>query len=263
MLRLTLVALLLAQATSSKIKVEAAAVVVVRDVGLGENEVGPFNQNEPGTKVALLVTSADAGILSLEKKSKLASMRDDKKTDLLAAKPKKEGGFAEAGIWPFPKMGKDGKSCVIEVNSFGVPAKGSKSVLLEGTLALVTAQGQETAKPVDVKLEKGSKIKAGTLELVIEKTGKDGFDDKFPFEISISSGKGGRHLAKLRFLDGAGKEIESKAGSRSHMSGFGEESWNWDYRLKSEVKACAVEATLWKQLADVEVPFKLEVSLGL
>lgn len=253
---------LLAQDTT--LKVEAAAIVVARDVGLGDNEVGPFNQNEPGTKVALLVSSSGPGILGVEdKKSKVASVKDDKGSDLLAAKPKKEGGFSRTGIWPFPKIAKDGKSCVLEVHTHGLPAKGARSILVEGTLTLLTAQGQETVKQADVALRAGSKIKAGELELAVDKVGPDGFNEQFPYQVSISGGKGGRSLAKLRFLDAAGKEVESRTGSVSRMSGFGGESWTWTYNLKSELKACAVEVSLWKRLSEVAVPFKLEVSLGL
>lgn len=254
------IALLLAQTTD--MKVEAAALVVAKDLGLGENEVGPFNQNEAGTKIALRVSSGSAGILGLEeKKCMIVSMKDDKGSDLLAAKPKKES-FSRTGIWPFPKIAKDGTSCVVELHAHGVPAKGARSILLEGTLALLTAQGQETVKQA-VQLGKGAKIQSKALELVVEKTGKDGFDDQFPFQVSFSGGKGGRSLAKIRFLDAAGKEIESKAGGVSRMSGFGEDSWTWDYNLKSELKACVVELVLWKQLGEASVPFKLEVSLGL
>lgn len=248
----------------TKLTVEAAAIVVARDVGLGENEPGPFNQNEPGTKIALLVKSSGPGILGVEdKKSRIASMKDDKGNDLLAAKPKKDGGFSRTGLWPFPKIAKDGKSCVLEVHAHGLPAKGARSIQVEGTLALLTAQGQEAVKQADVKLQAGTKIKAGELELAVEKVGKDGFNDLFPFQVSFSGGKGGRSFSKVRFLDAAGKEIESRPGSVSRMSGFGDETWSWEYNLKSEVKACALEITLWRQLSEASVPFKLEVSLGL
>src|SRR5262245_51005073 len=115
---IVLVAAFLVQTASEpKVSVEPAAVVVVRDVGLGENEVGPFNQNDPGTKVAVLLTTSAGGFLSLDDdQSKLASMKDDKGTDLLAAKPKKQDSFMRSsGVWPFPKIGKDGKTCLVEV----------------------------------------------------------------------------------------------------------------------------------------------------
>jgi len=248
--------------SGSKVSVEPAAIVVVRDVGLGENEVGPFNQNEPGTKVALLFKSADSGILNLVEDESKITMKDDKGTDLLAAKPKKEGGFSRSGIWPFPKFTADRKGCIVEIAAHGVPAKGAKSVAVEGTLMLTLAQGQETLKAADVKLQKGTKFKACELEFQVEGVEKSGFDENFPVEVSIGGGKGGRKLAKLRFLDVAGKEIESKPGGTSRMSGFGSESWTWGYRLKSEVQACTVEVTLWKQVTDVPVPVKLTLSLG-
>lgn len=253
----------LSQTAESKAKVEAVALLISRDLGWGENEIGPFNQHEPGTKVAILVSTNGGGILELDrKKSKLVSMKDDKGSDLLAAKPKKDSVFSRAGLSSFPKIAQDGKSCVVEAQASGVPAKGARSILLEGSVSLLSAQGQETVKPGEVELRKGAQIKAGALDLVVQKAAKDGFDERFPFQVSLSGGKGGRTLAKVRFLDAAGKEIESRAGGTSRMSGFGEESWTWDFHLKSEVKACAIEVTLWKGLADVTLPFQLEVSLG-
>lgn len=252
----------LAQA-ESKLKVEAVALSLVREGG-SENEAGPFNQNDPGTKIALRVSSPELGILALDhRKSKLVSMKDDAGSDLLAVKPKKDSVFSRAGIGSFPRVAKDGSSCLVEVQAHGLPSKGARAIRLEGTLALVTARGRESVKREDVALQAGAKIQAGPLELAVQKTGKNAFDEEHPFQVTFSGGKGGRSLAKLRFLDAAGKEIASKAGGVSRMSGFGEESWSWDYALKSELKACAIEVELWKDLNEVALPFALEVSLGL
>lgn len=246
-----------------KVKVEPVAIQVVRGLGQDAEELMGFMREE-GTKISLRVVSEEAGILSVDsQKSKVTKMADDKGTDLLAVKPKKEKFGGSSPIGSFPKFSKDGKSCVLDLEAAGLPAKGSKSVLIEGSLSLTLAQGQDTSKQAAVKLEKGTKFKAGDLEFEVQKTEKDGFDEQRPHVVTLGAGKGGQRLAKLRFLDAAGKEIESQSGGTMRMSGFGGDSWSWDYRLKAELKACTIEVTLWKTVTQAEVPLKLEVSLGL
>lgn len=245
----------------SPVKVEAVGLHVNKAPHQGDPELAPNMEPAPGTEIAVLLALAEGGIIKLdERKSKVSKIADDKGTNLLAAKPPKESFFS-GPLSSFPKFTKDRKACIVEFQAHACPAAGSKEVQVEATIVLSVGQGQEVVKQEKVEAKKGAGFKAGAASFKITEAGKNDFGDD-PMKLSLES-KDGLKVAKMRFLDAAGKEIESRLGSHGSMSFGADATYSWDYTLKQMVPGMTVEVTLWKKVESIEVPVKLTVSLGL
>jgi len=149
----------------------------------------------------------------------------------------------------------------VELQAHACPAPGAKSLQIEGSLTLSIGKDQDVVTQEKVEARKDVTFKAGSAAFKITEAGKNDFGDD-PMKISLES-KDGLKIAAIRFLDPAGKEIESRLGSRGSMSFGGDATYSWDYTLKRSVPSLTVEVTLWKKVETVQVPLKLNVSLGL
>lgn len=245
--------------TPPEFTVQVAGVKVQKTAYPGDDSLYVFNQNTTGTEVALLVISSEPGLLKPDtKKCRITKFTDDKGTDLLR-KAEKPQPFAPApGIWPFPKVSSDARACVLEVKSPRRPAGGATSLRLEGELELNVGTGRVTAKQPGVALEKGTDFTVGTATFRIQKAGKPGFGDE-PLAIDLKMPAETEKIVKIRFLDDAGEEIESR---RSATMRFGSQR-TWTYSLKKAAEKCTVELTSWKELSTVKVPVAVDVALGL
>jgi hypothetical protein len=246
-----------------KAKVEVVGLHVNKAPYKEDKELVTSMEPAPGIRLDLLVTIDEPGIIKLdEKKCKISRFADEKGTDLLGKKggAKDDASMDSGPIGPFPKVSKDLKACLVSVEVKAAPAAGAKTLLLEGGLALVVGKGQEVAKQEKVELKKGAALKVGSIGLQIEAAGKPDFGDA-AMQVTLSS-KDGAKVARLRFLDSGGKEIESKPGGSNSMSSGGETTYSWSYDFTQELKVITVEATLWKQVVTVDVPVKLSLSVG-
>ncbi len=247
--------------TAARSKVEVVGLTVNKAPYQGDKDLRPNMDPAPGTKVVVLVAVDEGGIIKLdERKSRLTKFSDDKGTDLLAAKPDKDS-FSSGPIGSFPKYSRDRKGCVVDLQAHASPAPGAKSLLVEGTLAFSVGKDQEGIKQEKVDAKKDTVFKAGAASFRITEAGKNDFGDD-PMKIALES-KDGLKIAKIRFLDAAGKEIESRLGSHGSMSFGGDATYSWDYTLKQMQTTVTVEVTLWKKVELIQVPVKLNVSLGL
>ena len=249
------------ETTAAQVKVEVVGLHVNKAPYKDDKELAPNMEPAPGTKVNVLVSVGAGGIIKLDDhKSKLSKFSDDKGADLLAAKPPKES-FFNSPIGSFPKITKDQKACLVELQAMACPSAGSKSLDIEATLSLAVGDEQEVVKHEKVQAKKDATFKAGGIDFKITDAGKNTFGDD-PMKISLES-KDGLKVAKIRFLDGAGKEIDSHQGSSGSMSFGGMTSYSWDYTLKQMAASVTIEVTLWKKVSVVDVPVNLTVSLGL
>lgn len=240
-------------------KVEVKGVKVQGPAYAGDEQLYAFNQNTPGTDVALLVLSPKPGLLKPDtKKCRITKFTDDRGTDLLKKAASKGGFSRDPGFWPFPKVSSDGKACLLELKSPQVPKKGAKSLRLEGELEMRIGQGKVTQKQARVAFRKGASFKVGSASFQIGEVGKPGFGDAEQ-EIQLKMPADVDKIIKIRFLDASGTELESK---RSGSMSFGNQT-TWTYELKKAAKSCTVEVTSWKQLSTVTVPMRLTISLGL
>ena len=143
-------------------KADAAAKIEV--LGLSVTKPGPTDLDQPGppmrfgsfvregTNVTLLVMAPGRTILSFDPKaSKLTSFEDDKKTDLLKAKPnpKDQGMIFHFGRDESSPLQAEnsasalGRSCLVEVKAPAWPASGASKITLKATLVFQVRGGRE------------------------------------------------------------------------------------------------------------------------
>ncbi|MHC4251964.1 MAG: hypothetical protein ACYS9X_22830 [Planctomycetota bacterium] len=262
-----------APAATAAAKVEARGVQIVGETyGEGRDILQPFNSGK-GTTVALLVTLPSGGIVEFDRAaSKLAGMADDAGTDLLKKKgARKSGrggmvfggmGFEESGFGMMPELSKDGKACLVEAKGPGVPRKGAGGVRVSGTMVLKVSGMKKTARQSGLALRKGAKVTAGPVPFTVSEVGKPKWGTE-PLQVTLHADRDISAVAKVRFLDAGGKEIETSDGGTSRMGGMGKVSVEKAFRLARKVDSATIEITYWADMKTLEVPFDLKVSMGL
>jgi hypothetical protein len=239
-----------AAATHAAGPVRVAGVQVVGP-GLGENgtELQAFRA-QPGLVLSLAVTPP-AGKFVIEiddDECVLESLADDRGTNLL-----------ESVDWgPFPETTEDGRHGLIEVKTATRPAAGAAKVKAKGTIALLVASGVESEKIARLDVAKGQKLKTkrGTLELV--EVAGDGGDSgttlTFGATIQIRD-----DLKDIRFLGADGQPLELWGRGSMTMGN----AVQLEYVLKEKPERVAIELDWWQGLEALEIPFEVEVGLGL
>lgn len=247
---------------AGKSKAEVVGIHVTKTPYKDDKDLSIGMGSGPGVRIDVLVTSDEGGIIKLDdKKSRISKLVDDKGTDLLKKASGNDDSFGGFGpIGPFAKVSKDMKACLLNVDGKNVPAAGAKSLQLEGNFVLVVGKGKEVVKQENVELRKGASFKLGGIGFKIDAAGKPDFGDA-AMQLALST-KEGPKVAHVRFLDGAGKEIEAKPAGSSAMSFGDDTSYSWNYDFKQELKAATIEVTLWKGVASLDVPVKASISIG-
>ena len=216
-----------------------------------------FNYGK-GTTLMLQVVYEAGGLISFDRDAaKLETFADDKKNDLLP-----ERRFGGNGLELFAQISDDGKVALIEISGGGVPARGSRAIRAKGTLVFQQATGKTTAKAENVALKKDATFKAGPFEFEITAAGKPDWGDD-PLQITLKTSRDVAAIKSIKFLDSDGKEIKSSgAGSQSMTSGANT-VYERSINLSKQIDAATIELTLWKDMKKIEIPFDLNVGVGL
>jgi len=227
-----------------------------------------------GTTVVLLVTVPEGGLIAADsEKMKLDKLTDDKGTDLTAA----TGTAGEMRMAPMPRISKDGKACLVELNGPQLPAQGATAILASGTIALKCGSKKETARQENVALKPGTKVSAGPVAFDISKVGKPQFSFGFmgrgaapsttppaeELEVTLHATQDCSAIANIAFLDAAGKDLGARSGSSMTMSGLGMKSVEKSFVLPKKVDAATIVITYWADLKEILVPFDVKATLGL
>jgi len=220
----------------------------------------PLWVGKGGTNVVLAVTGgADARVIDLEERKSSITITDDQGNDLLAPKDGKKSRFRRGPFDMQNPVTADGKTMIVPVKAPGAAPRGGK-ITFKGSLSVVTAAA--TKKHVaQVDLKPGPVALQG-LEVRIEsaKMDKD-WNDEAVFKVQVAmKGEAATGYAGIRFLDAAGKVIESRQsesmrGGRSRTIGF--------VVGKEKIASCALELSLWDGRKVVKVPFDLTVASPL
>jgi hypothetical protein len=246
----------LSYAAEEKPTVTVEGIRIVTKGYAGQEDLRAFSLLE-GATITLMVFMPEGGIVDFKRDdSKLESVTDDKGTDLTKADKKNTWGSI-TGFDAWPKKSKDTKAILIDALTPAAPKEGASTIALKGKLIISVGTKTETTETKDVALGVGEKIKAGSLELEIERLGK-GWGD-YEFSLALK-GKGRMAIIKaVQFLDENGKEIES---SPSGSASYGEE-FTIDYQLKKKVSKATVKVECWSDLKDVEVPLDIKTGIGI
>lgn len=209
-----------------------------------------LNQHDAVT-LALLVDLDGAGIIEVDaNKSKLDELSDD------------TGQNLKGKLWTFPNISEDKKLMRIEVKGEEAPANGAKALKATGTLVIQTAEESTVLKSEIVAAKKGERMKLSKdLSFKISDTGKPQWGDD-PQMVEFEIKRDVPELAEMVFYDKDGQVIESNTGGTSRMSMGKMVTLKLTYRLKRKVEEFRVEAKVWTDLEEVEVPFDVTLGIG-
>ncbi len=252
----------------SDLKVEASGLRVIAPFSVNDEALNAFGSRTPGTTATLLITSPSDRIVHFDHASStITRFTDDKGNDLLAkpagpATPNPEK-IVQQGLALFPQISKDGKACAVEVNAPVLPAKGSTSIKLAGTLTLVCASATKEIVQKDVPVKNGSKIDAQKLALTLVQVGKPLVGDE-PLSITLRSHESLDDLADVKFFKADGTEIKSRSvGGLSKMAVLGELTVEWCFNLAEMSDAVTIKLFVWSDRQVKKTNFELTIGPGL
>ena len=234
--------------------------VISETVGEGFKGLTPFNTQDKGAALALLIKSGGPSIIKIDTgASKLVAFADDKGASLLTEGKR----FNQDGIGHFARISEDGKAALVEITGRGLPTAGATKLNAEGTLVVQTASKKSVVKSASFELKKGSQVTVGDIVITVNKVGKPSFgDDKLEVEIQTGN-KALETVAEVKFLTAAGKVIESR-GSGSSSMGFGKKfTYGRSFNLKQAVSGQVVlQFEIWTDIAEKKVPFSVSAGIG-
>jgi len=201
--------------------------------------------------VALYLTSGAKKIVSIDRDaSKLSSLTDDQGTKM------------KGRIGYFPDIAKNGSGAFVSVEGETHISSKAQSLILKGRIHVALASKTNAKRSKVVPARKGSKlVLAEDLVFEIENAGKDDFREG-RFGITLKIDRDIPMVAKVRFFDGEGKQIDANSSGSGRM-GFGRRvTVTRDFSLERSIKEISIEVDLWADLQEVEVPFDLKVGVG-
>lgn len=250
-----------ADLTEPKLSVETIGVRVAKPNPLKERLLWPA-----GTTVSLLVTSPLNELIHFDATdSTVAKFVDDKGTDLQArlkdsTEPAPLGAFGSA-----PKIDKDSKNCIVEINASGLPVKGAAQLRLQGTLAMWCATQKKETIVENVAIRNGTKIAGPNnleLEIIEINEGKrDLARDVMTFVLRAQ--KELDNVAEIKFFIPNGAEVKAVRTSSSTLSVQGQVKADWSYSFSERADTLTVKILTWSDMQKKRVKFDLTVDLGL
>lgn len=207
----------------------------------------PFNSFEQGVSVALMVSSPKGGLLDVNTEAcKLETFADDKGTVLFDSKNSFNKGFGS-----FNKVSKDGKVALVSVEGKIPLAAGAAKVTAKGTIALQVGSKTTKFQVARSVLKKGTKIKAGSIELTVTDAKPQGDEINIDFETKTDPAT----VASIKFLGADGKAIEASKSSSGSMGFMGSKTYSFTYELKTSQPQLALEFEIWDDMKQINVPF--------
>lgn len=238
-------------ADANPVKVECIGIRICRPVYNDDKDLKPFNWM-PGMVIDVMLLPQGKTIISLDdKKSKLTKWTDSKGVDM-RKKPKYSGNISN-----MVHYSKDRKACAATLVSPVVPAPGVVEV--EGTLTVSLGSGQKDEKVKTLALKSGQKFTLGKINMEVGKLEKPSWQaDKYPLAVTFKLNKPDfEQIAEIKFLNAKNKVIPSE---RSSMFWWGN-NLSVTYNLGEKVESVGIEAKLWQNVEEVEVPLKLNTSV--
>lgn len=245
-----------AQRDRGEIAINVAGVQVVsRTAGEGTDALHPFNAQQPGTQVAVLVTGADPIVAVDQRRSTIQIFVDDRDTDLL------EGEGGELPAFPWPRVSRDHQAALVYLGAPGTPAAGATRLHATGQLRLTTATGTQRVAAENIALQRGTQFRADGLELTIIDTGEQRpGDERMTLRLRYTGEP--EAIAHLHFVDADGAEIDSRrTGWSTFTTARGETTVTYDYTLMRRVPEATIELDLWQNVQTRDIPFEIRTDL--
>jgi hypothetical protein len=218
--------------------------------GLNGTELRAFNQAS-GLSLAFVVQAPE--------NTKMVEVDDSKCSLTLLTDDLGHNLLLDGVDWDgFPNISKDGQLALIEVRSKGRPARNSSRLLAKGEIRLRVAASQKTVKIENFKIEIGAKANVEQNIIQIMKAQKENDNLNLVLQIKRSFMNS---LKDIRFYNGKGHPIEIR-GRGSFTFGNASQI-QYDLDLKSVPAALMVEIDIWQDLKIMDLPFEIDIGLGL
>ena len=236
-----------------KPRLEIAAVSIAKAKPEAQFGEGLSRFRSPGIEVDIFVALPGETILAISGKDSKVSLTSD------------DGGelpLEDRFNGPFNlNLDEEKASGVIQLKSETLPGKKAGRLSIKGEFVVTVGRDSKT-DDVDLKVEKGSKLKLGPINGEVGEIG-EGFGDEFKQSIEISSKQSFDAVAKVEFLDAKGKAIRSEEAGGSSF-GFNEEmTYSRSWQLASDAKLLKVRITYFQKTESIKLPANLDFGIGL
>jgi len=233
----------------AEITVKPAGMKVVWN-SLGDEFKGfQTYSSKEGLYLSFGVTTSEKNIIAF----------DAKKSDITV---KAGGKDLDGSFEPWERISEDGKTMRVELVSKKLPTDSVNKFQLTGSINVILASKFET-KSTEVKvLKKGDKFSLGdNFAFEVGKLAKPSYGDD-ELEIELKWDRDIPELAKIKFYDEAGKEVEFRKGASSRFGSLGKVVISRSYRFKKKPGKLKVEMDLWSDLESLSVPMNMNVGLA-
>jgi hypothetical protein len=235
-------------------RVEVNGLRLVSEGYQGSDKLRPFNHFK-GTTLSFVTHVSAGGIIGLDTSaSEVHTLQDDTGTDLLSGT--KRYGQNTIGGWP--KISTDSKAITFEIQSQALPKVEAKAIHIEGHVTLDVSNQTEEHKSGVIDLSNTTNFDIGPISIAIEESGKPKWGNK-PFFLKLRVGTSVEKIAKFRFLNLEGVEVDAHRNSTNHLG----DEYLASYQLDQKLDQFQIEIELWKNIQKVEIPFNLNASVGL
>ncbi len=212
---------------------------------------------KPGTTLYVKLLQADKFIIRVDNgASKLLSFTDGKGTDFSKQKEKK---FGQGWLNRFPKIAKDGHSCIVNVRSDQLPKTDAREIVLKANIVLTCGSGQKTARVENVALKPETTFNVGSMTIRIVKVGKPDWGDA-KLNVEFSTKQNLANIKSLDFLGPDGQKIKTHGSSSSRM---GSRIFRKSYNLDKKVDTVTLVVTYFDKVESVVVPIDIRAGIGL
>ncbi len=156
----------------------------------------------------------------------------------------------------------DGHEVLIPVSASGLPPAECAKIHVRGTLVLISGK-DETTESVTFEVSQGIKTKLGNVDVQLSEIEESPYGEP-GWMLSFESSQDMDAIAEIKFMDEAGKELEStSAGGGSY--GFDDQmTYTRNIVIEGGQPAkLTAQVRYFKSTEDVSIPVDLPVTLGL
>ena len=248
----------LAAATASafgqeKVTLQIAGFSVGQKDPSSEFGQGLSMMRQPGLEVDLHFHAPKETVLSLDTKQTTIELKQDDGTEL-PLEEMFDGNF-RLSLNEKPEKG------LVSMRTAIIPAKGTKSIQMEGDLVLVVGRELKTGD-VEIVLNEGKELKFGPLDVTVGQIG-DAYGEPFKKSFELSSKKPFDSIATIEFVDAKGKAVESSSGGSGSFGFGGDITYSRSWQIASDAKSIKAKISYYTKTETLKVPCKLEFGLGL
>ena len=248
----------LAAATASafgqeKVTLQIAGFSVGQKDPSSEFGQGLSMMRQPGLEVDLHFHAPKETVLSLDTKQTTIELKQDDGTEL-PLEEMFDGNF-RLSLNEKPEKG------LVSMRTAIIPAKGTKSIQMEGDLVLVVGRELKTGD-VEIVLDEGKELKFGPLDVTVGQIG-DAYGEPFKKSFELSSKKPFDSIATIEFVDAKGKAVESSSGGSGSFGFGGDITYSRSWQIASDAKSIKAKISYYTKTETLKVPCKLEFGLGL